>query len=191
MHRARLQEALYHFERLWRATLDTPPHLMTLASSASSLSLGTHHPLSCDTGQSSGALCHNTRTRCHRTRRRPMPQNAAGLIPPAGGVQGVLRQLAPEKRKDVPKARSWCVCMCNAYRLGAHPRRHAVYGWKIRKGNFSFPVTALRTKSSYCTVTRQCESVNKSTQRRTRILSGIFQRETSSGRTNTYAFLTD
>jgi hypothetical protein len=108
-----------------------------------------------------------------------------------GGVQGVLRPLAPEKRKDVPKARSWCVCMCNAYWLRAHPRRHAVYGWKIRKGNFSFPVTALRTKSSYCTVTRQCASVNKSTQRRTRILSGIFQRETSSGRTNTYAFLTD
>jgi hypothetical protein len=66
--------------------LDTPPHLMTLASSASSLSLGTHHPLSCDTGQSSGALCHNTRTRCHRTRRRPMPQNAAGLFPPRRGT---------------------------------------------------------------------------------------------------------
>lgn len=93
-----------------------------------------------------------------------------------GVVQGVLRPLAPEKRKDVPrarswcvckrkdvpKARSWCVCKSNAHWLGrAHPRRHAEDGWKIRKGNFSFPVTALRTKSSYCTVTRQCACVNK------------------------------
>lgn len=76
------------------------------------------------------------------------PRRATGCYAPVGS-----REMKRRAESTQPYA-------C-AYWRGAHPRRHDVYGWKIRKGNFSFPVTGLRTKSSFCKVTRQCACVNK------------------------------